>query len=252
MDRVAVILTNYNMPEATDTIIQHVIDNVKWPVDLFVIDNGSDIAQPSKWSVLCLPNNVQTTRGWDAGFRLSDIIADSYGSSYFAYWIMITSLKFLPESGDVLTPMANVLKGNAGAAGVHASLDKKSTTAWDHLKNRGTGGPRRAWALDNICTLWRADWFNSIGRFDTTMTYAWGVDLEACHLARKQNRGLYVHDGVVVHKETDIGYRMNRMGENAEERRENAGAQMDRILGEKYGEDWNWKMREQYVEDEWR
>lgn len=252
MDRIALVLTNYNMPEATDAIIQHVIDNVKWPVDLFVVDNASDIAQPSEWSVMCLPNNVQTTRGWDAGFRLSDIIADSRGEPYLAYWVMITSLKFFADGVDVLAPMAELLKDNSQAVGVHASLDDKSTTAWNHLRNRGTHAPRRTWMLDNICTLWRADWFNSINRFDTRMTYAWGVDFDTSYLARKQGKELYVHDRVVVRKETDIGYRMNRMGESAEERRENAGAQMDRILSDKYGEDWNWKMREQYVEEDWR
>lgn len=251
MDRIALILTNYNMLEAVDAIASHVTNYVKWPLDMFIIDNGSNLTKPSKWSTLCLPNNIQTTRGWDAGFRLSDIVADSHGESYFAYWVMITSLKFLPNSGDVLTPMAELMLSDSNIVGVHASLDENSTTAWKHLKNR-TNAPRQVWMLDNICTLWQADWFNSIGRFDTRMTYAWGVDLETSYLARKQGKRLYVHNEAVVYKETDIGYNMNRMGESADDRRKNAAQQMENILKEKYGDNWSKIIREDYVEDDWK
>lgn len=252
--RVAIIVVNYNMPEATDAIASHIATHVSHPHDLIVVDNGSDICAPSGFTNVLLPDNVQTTGGWLAGLAHADHLAAS--TPYFAYWFIITSMRFLPDASalpiDPLSPLVNYLASDPNAVAIHPSLTSSSTTAWAHLKNRGTSHPRRTWTIDNIASLYRADWFDAIGRFDPSFIYAWGIDLEACYLARLHGRGIYVHDGVTIHKTTDVAYSMERMNMTADNRRHLASSNMAYVMERKYGANWNRMMREDYVEEEWR
>jgi hypothetical protein len=104
--------------------------------------------------------------------------------------------------------------------------------------------------IDNIAALWRADWFDGLGRFDPKLRYGWGVDLETCFRAREEDYKLYVHEGVKVKKVTDIGYTMDRMNMTAPERREKAYKNMEERLSLKYGGKWWSLMTESYVTEE--
>jgi GT2 family glycosyltransferase len=245
IDRVAVLIVNYNMPERTDALCEAISGRTKWPHDLCVIDNGSDQQPPSRYTMLRLPKNIQTTGGWLAGLN-------ALKEKYFAYWFIITSARIPDDQGDILTPMARLLMDDENAVGIHPSLTAESTTGWLHLKNRGTNAPRRTWMIDNIASLYRADWFDSIGRFDPAFIYAWGIDLETCYRARKQGRSLWVDDRVQVEKITNIGYTMNRMGMTAEERGRLAYANMMEVGKRKYGERFWELMTAEGVRDEWK
>ncbi|MCJ7620948.1 MAG: hypothetical protein MUP64_12095, partial [Anaerolineae bacterium] len=143
------------------------------------------------------------------------------------------------------------LMADPNAVGVHPALTADSTTSWEHLRARG-GSPRQAWMLDNIAALYRADWFDSIGRFDPRYVYAWGPDLEAGLLARRQGRTLWVHEGALVKKVTDVGYAMGRMGMGADERRRRASENMRAVLQEKYSPDYWRVVTEERVTDDMR
>jgi GT2 family glycosyltransferase len=244
MYRVAAIITNYNMPERTDALVKYIHKYVKaYPVDVVVVDNGSDLAKPSRYTKVRLEENVQTTGGWLAGL-------DSLNQQYFAYWFLITSTEFVfGQSYDPLMPMVAKLKNDAQAVGVHNALTIDSTTAWKHLYTRRGVGCRQTWMIDNISSLYRADWFDEIGRFDPALKYGWGVDLETCYLARKQKRTLWVCEDAVVKKVTDIGYTMNRMNMSADKRRELASRNMVEVLNDKYGPFGYRQVRNDYIED---
>ncbi len=224
--KTAALIVNYNMPERTDALVEAISG---LPVDPIVIDNGSDIQPPSKYTTVKLDRNVQTTGGWLAGLEAIK------GKGYEYYWFLITSTR-IPE-GDVLSPMVEFMDANPDAVGIHPSLTAESTTGWPHLKNRGTNSVRRTWMIDNIASLYRADWFDSIGWFDPAYTYAWGIDLETCYRARKQGRSIWVDDRVQVEKITNIGYSMNRMNMTADERGRLAYANMMQVLTRKWGKD---------------
>jgi len=240
---VAIFIVNYNMPERTDALTDHIKQYVKWPYELFVIDNGSDLVEPSPYTTIKLNENMQTTGGWLAGLEAAE-----RNGKWLAYWFLITSAEFV-EHKDPLTPLAASLGRCDELVGIHPGLTKTSTTAWDHMKCRGMDGVRRTWMIDNIASLWRADWFDAQGGFDPALRYAWGLDLELSYKAREQDRWLWIHEGVKVKKVTDIGYTMERMNMTADERRIKAGANMQAILHSKYGEDWNDKMRSEFVEE---
>jgi GT2 family glycosyltransferase len=241
-NRVAAIITNYNMPERTDALVKYIKRYVKVPVDVVVVDNGSDLVKPSKYTTVRLEQNKQTTGGWLAGL-------DSLNRQYFGYWFLITSTEFTNESYDPLMPMVEKLNNDSQAVGVHNALTADSTTAWKHLITRGGIGCRQTWMIDNISSLYRADWFDSIGRFDDQLTYGWGVDLETSYIARTQGRTLWVCEDAKVKKVTDIGYAMDRMNMTAETRSVVASRNMVEVLTERYGPEAISKLRNDYIED---
>lgn len=242
--RTAAIITNYNMPERTDALVEYLREHVKSPLDIIVVDNGSDIAKPSKYTALRLKKNVQTTGGWLAGLN-------ALQPGYFAYWFLITSTEFVEGvTGDPLTPMVKKLIDDYDAVGVHNALLPDYVGAWKHLVTRGSKGCRETWMIDNISSLYRADWFDSIGRFDPELKYAWGIDLETCWLARKQGRTLWVCEDSLVRKTTNIGYTMNRMNMSAEDRSRLAYQNMVEVLNRKYGEGGYYRTKRDYID--WR
>lgn len=234
--RVAAFIVNYNMPERADALALHLNNYIKHPVDVYLIDNGSDLEKPAANTNVFLDFNVQTTRGWLTGLNH----ADKGGEGYTAYWFLITSAAFITNQ-DTLSPMMEFFKLHPEAVGIHPALTKDSTTAWRHLITRGGNYPRRTWMIDNIASLWRADWFDSIGRFDPELKYAWGIDLETSYKARLMNKSLWVDERVQVQKITDIGYKMQRMNMSAEHRKILARQNMYFVLLKKYGPDF-WRL----------
>ena len=232
---VTALIVNYNMPERTDALVKYIQAHCG-EVEIIVIDNGSDIAKASKHTTLRLAHNVQTTNGWLMGLHYVDSLAVIRGYKPFAYWFIITSAEF--TEGDPLTPMVKLLEDDSQAVGVHPALQQSCITAWKDLITRGSDKPRKTWMIDNVASLYRAEWFDSIGRFDPALTFAWGIDLETGYLARKQGRSLWVHEGARVNKTTDIGYTMNRMNMTADDRKQKAEANMEVVLSARYGKAW--------------
>lgn len=222
------------MPEMADNLFNYLKKEETYPIDIYLIDNGSDMVNVSKNTNVFIKENIQTTNGWLYGLKQSD--KKIY--NYFAYTFLITSTQFLKESYKPITSMVKKLIDDPNAVGVHASLSRDSTTNWKHLINRGTNSYRKTWFIDNICSMYRADWFNSIGRFDKNLIYAWGIDLETSLIARRQNRTLWIDESIEVYKETNIGYKMDRMSMKTEERSKLAMSNMSKVLKEKYGENW--------------
>lgn len=247
MSSTAIIIVNYNMPERTDALCEEINKRVKSDYRLVVVDNGSDIVNPSRFTGLSLEKNVQTTGGWLAGLDHADTLG-----KFDYYWFLITSTEFTSDVYDILTPMVEFMDANKEAVGIHPALTGDSTTHWAHMITRGGDEPRRTWMIDNIASLYRADWFNSIGRFDRDMTYAWGIDLETCYKARVQNRSLWIDERVRVKKVTNIGYTMDRMNMSAGDRSMRASQNMTEVLQRKHGSNFWQLMTEHEVKPEWK
>lgn len=232
--RVAFIITNYNMPERTNQIVESIRKKVKWPVDIIVVDNGSDLMKPSKYTTLRLEKNVQTTNGWLVGLQYAKSLAANRNICYFAYWIWITTCLYDETQKDILTPLAQFLIEHPKAAGIAPALTADSTTAWHHLKKSSGNKPRKVGFLDELGVLWRASFFDSVGWFDPDELRGFGVDIETGYLARYSGRDVYIHDGVTVKKESGIAYKMNRMNADTNEREVKAFAEMRMLLNRRY------------------
>ncbi len=246
--KTAIIIPNYNMPERTDALVEYIQAHAKAPHDIFVVDNGSDLVEPSKYTNVFIEKNCQTTCGWLKGLTASDTVAEHNGYSYFAYMIMITSTEFVKESGDPLTPLVEFLAKTPQAAVIHAALTRDSTSALDtRMMDRGSGKPRRIYLVDNIAALWRANWLNSIGRFRKELTMGWGVLPETCWKARRDRKTIWIHEGTLIKKVSNIGYTMNRMNMTASERSQLASAEAHRILEPIYGDGFYEKLVYEWV-----
>ena len=245
--KVAGFVVNYNMPERTDALVEAIQASVQQDCDLYVIDNGSDLVEHSQYSNVLIKPNCQTTGRWLAGLQA----ADKSGVDYGAYWFLITSAE-MDGKEDLLTPLVELLEADPQSVGVHSALTKDSTTAWKHMITRRGDKPRQTWMIDNIASLWRAEWFDANGRFDPALKYGWGIDLETCWIARQQGRSLWLHEGCRVKKVTDIGYTMGRMRMSAQARAGLAGENMREVLSARYGHDWWERMLNENVEAEWR
>ena len=231
--RIAVILVNYNMNENAEKIVEKLKEVTKYPTDVIVVDNGSDKVEPSKYTSIRLAKNVQTTNGWLMGLHYADAISINENFEYFAYLFIITSTYIDNVDYDIIEKMVFNLKNNI--VGIHPALTRDSTTAHKHLYNNNNKNLREVKFIDNIFSLYKADWFNSIGRFNPKLTYAWGIDIETGYLARKNGFKICIDDKINVKKITNIGYTMDRMSESAKERESNARTQMYYYLKEKYG-----------------
>ena len=244
--RVCACILNYNMPEATEALANAVWnqEGVKG-LSLRVLDNGSDLIFPARCTTDYIEKNVQTTNGWLHFLRMSE----DYGYEYV--WLLITSVVINSEHTQILAPMVDFMNHNPNAVVIHPALTSWSTTSWEHLKSRGGNQPRQTWMVDNIAPLYRMSWLKD-HLFDPELIYAWGIDLETCYKARKEDRGIWVHEASKVTKITDIGYSMDRMQMTAQERRILAHKNMEEILSKRYGPLWWSMMLEAYVKEEWR
>ena len=73
-----------------------------------------------------------------------------------------------------------------------------------------------------------------------------GIDLET-DISRENKRTLWIDEDIQVRKETNIGYKMDRMHMKATDRSKLAKKNMDDILSAKYGKNYMWKMLNRFV-----
>ena len=235
LNKVAIILVNYNMKERADSIIDNLRKTVKQPYDVILVDNGSDLIEESKHTSLKLQKNVQTTNGWLMGLHYADSLEVINNEKYFAYCFVITSAKLVETEKDIISTMVQTMKEDNDVVGVHPSLTPSSTTHWKHLINTPDKCKEHVYFVDNIFSCYRASWFNKIKRFNPKLTYAWGIDIETGYFADVDRKKIVLDNSIQVEKETDIGYKMNRMKMSSIERIHNASKQIDEYFIEKYG-----------------
>jgi hypothetical protein len=238
MNKTAIVLLNYNMPERADDAVANILARVQAPYELIVVDNGSDIMEPADSTTLWLGKNVQVSNGFRMGLAYADAIAAWERLEFFAYWFLITSLQFLPnEDYDPLARLLKPMIDDPEVAFVVPTLTPETNTAWEHMKKReGLTGTRETWGTDfYLAGLVRAEWFNEIGRFNPALRYGWGVCSEVNWYTRKAEKKILLHEDVMIRKDTDVAYEMGRMGMSAADRRTLSSDEMNFVLNEKWG-----------------
>jgi hypothetical protein len=244
--RLAVIIVNYNMPERAEALYKNIQETTKWPVDIILVDNGSQKKMRSPLTSLQMPINLQTSAGFLAGVNYAKHLRNSKDlCPHYAYSFWITSTRSVENRDFISILMQQLLNGNA--VGIHPELTAQSSSHWQFLKpdryryeKAVLGKPtiRKSWLIDNIASLYRASWFDSVGRFDPALSYAWGIDIETAARANEDNVPLYLSSAVHVEKITNIGYKMGRMGMKASSRVSTAEKETCTVMKEKYPYDW--------------
>ena len=229
MDRTAIIICSYNMPEYTDNLVEHIQETVKLPYDLIVFDNGSDLVPPSQHTTHSIDKNIQMVPGFMYALRQAT-------GTYDAYWLLTTSCRFdYNDKRDPLRILLQVFDVDPLAYAVQPSLNI-DFGAWKVLlAPRTPPVPRRVWGLELVCPVYRAKYFDELGRWNEKLIRGWGISAESCYFARRAGYHIYTHDGYVMNKDTWVGYKMDRMNETAKDRCRLAAEEYDREFLPKYG-----------------
>lgn len=230
--KTGIVICSYNMPEYTDALAAHIIASVAQPYDLMVFDNGSDLAAPSKYTTHREPQNIQMVPGF---MKALDLLTAQGGYEY--YWLLTTSCRF--DNEDKRDPLELLLPTLAlpDTYSIQPSLIT-DYGAWKDYLAPISGGLREVHSTDIVCSLFRADHFDGLGRWNEKLTYGWGVAAEIYYKARKAGLRTFTHDGYVMYHDTAIGYRMERMKMPTEERARLASEQADAVLDPIYGGPW--------------
>lgn len=231
------------MPEYTDKLVEHMQETIRYPHDLVVFDNGSDKVSPSQYTTHSIEQNIQMVPGF------MHALDQTIGEDYFSYWLVTTSVRF--DENDKRDPLAilnKVLEDDDKAYAIQPSMNF-TWGAWvDLLSPRQPPKPRRVWGIEYAATLFRATYFDRLGRWNRQLTRGWGMAAETAYFARKAGLHLYTHDGYVMYKDSWVGYDMERMSENGKERAMEATRECNDVLAPKYGKDFleylNWSYRE--------
>lgn len=227
---IGVVIPDYKMPDASNSLRRQIDTMSKYPHLTLVVAQGYCLNIPP---VLSTSERLEMTGAINLALTWFDIQERLLGEKFFAYWIVTTSMVFLDKDKDYLTPMVEFMQRNPDVVMTSPSVEN---TAWDSMKNQGGGCTRKVWGVDNIALLIRADWFNSIGRYDPDLTIGWGSSLETCYFARKAGKKIYVFDDLPMSKLDGIAHELDkRDGETREERNKKGSAEMHKVLGAKYG-----------------
>ena len=228
LNKVAIIIVNYNMLEKTDQIIENLNKTVKYPHDIILVDNGSNFINESKYTSLRLQKNVQTNNGWLMGLHYADSLEIINNEKYFAYCFVLTSVKLIETEKDIIETMINTMKKDDNVVGVHPSLTTSSLTHRETMINTPDKGIEHLFFIDNIFSCYRASWFNKIGRFNSKLTFDWGIDIETGYFADIDNKKILLDNTIKIEKDTE--YKTNI---------DNAINQINNYFSEKYGSDYS-------------
>jgi hypothetical protein len=232
-NKTAIIICSYNMVEYTDDLVEHIYETVKMPHDLIVVDNGSDLVEPSRYTTFKIPENIQMVRGFMAGVDHAKTLGD-----YDYYWLITTSCKFrTQDKRDPVRLMVDVFESDPFTFLVHPALNI-DYGAWKQIMQSMTDAPRRVFGIEGVCPFYSAPKFDELGGWRRELTYGWGMGPELDFLARKNGWHIYIHDGYVMDKHTSIGYHMDRMNMTEKERHRRAARERDEVLIPIYGENY--------------
>ena len=236
---IAVIIPNYRMPERTDALVEHIQNTTNYPHKIFVVsmvDGAEDRVLHSKYATMECYVDLQMNRAITLGVKQakgSEIIEDN---RFFAYWFITTSMVFIDDK-DIMSILAEKFIYDENAVQLSPALDKSSGTSWTNMITKGNQyrSWRKTFGMDCLATMYRADWFDSIGGYTPELTYGWGMDMEVSWKARRDDKTSWISEDCCMHKDLSVAYKMGRWDVTPEIRNTEGNKEADKVLGDKYG-----------------
>lgn len=202
--------------------------------------------------VLRMPTNVQTAHGFQLAYTAARAVAFNEKFEFEAYWLWITSQWIPPVSShtprDIVSPLLTALRGDDGLGAVVPALHPAPKNFWgvfgamlrdDAYANAKDPKQQLKPALftDILGMMIRGPLMTQILQFGfpATSLRAWGIDVDICETIRSAGFNLAVHQGVTLQKRHWIGYKMNRMSENIDDRVKKSLKESQFFLRKKYG-----------------
>jgi len=101
INKIAILLINFNLPDLTNKLVEQIKRNIKFPYELFLLDNGSEPNKRSKYATHILEKNI----GLNGGIEyLYNIVKNK--KEFDAYWFLCNDIE-LEENIDYLSEIIN-------------------------------------------------------------------------------------------------------------------------------------------------
>lgn len=240
MKRAAVIVLNYNMPEAADLWVNTIKERVEYPHDLIVVDNGSDKVTPSQHTTIKLERNTRTTGGLRLGIEYADMRGlVEYGERPGYYWVISTSTALGNFEGDPLEMLIEAMESKPNAVAVAPSYDS-NVFVWTHVIYRCNGSDNVTQIPTIPFGLISSEFYHAVGGYEQRLTHSWGLEHDLAFKADRMGKTSWLHHGVRLEVHEFVGYTMGRMDMSRERREDLARKEMDEVLIERYGAMWKW------------
>lgn len=204
INKVAIILVNYNMKEKTEKIIKHLEKTIKHPYDLITVDNGSNEKEKIN-ATINLKNNIHITNGILVALNYADTLEVTNNEKYLGYSIIDSNIEFVNDD-DILTQMVKTLKSDSNIVGIAPSLKYDSKTNWDIFKNSKDKKKENIYFIQDHFSLYRASWFNKVGRYNRDLKYGWGIDIENGYNAYKDHKVMILDNTLLIKYNGSINY----------------------------------------------
>lgn len=162
-NRVATLILNRNLKEATDKLVEHIQKYDGNHTDIFVIEAGSDITNLSNYCTWhanwpeAVKNGLRYSRGMNYG--LSQMWLEGKFNNYDAFFLLTNDTEFNEE--PTLFPLLNILDQNS-SIGILSPCSK----SWGEkllLENQPT---KFFWFIHNTAYLLRREFIESIFNLD--------------------------------------------------------------------------------------
>jgi hypothetical protein len=227
---IAIIIVNYNVPENTDSLVEYIIDKIKIPYKLHVIDNGSNKEFISKYTTL----RIETNRNKLGGLLTGMHIAAKDNPNI--YWNISTNMQFIDTELDHGHELISLLKDNVVAVNpywtgelldwTHKIFTKEENSIAHKVKQVG------------VYAMFNSEWLDSIGWFDPCLTSSWGTDFELGYLARKDKKIFLISDLVGYNIIKSKVTKLNRDVDNLNNYQKECNEELERVMTRKYGTNW--------------
>ena len=197
INKVAIIIVNYNTKQKIDEIIKNIKETVKYSHDIILVDNGSDVLERSEHSTIILKDNIELTNGWLVGVKYANSLEIINNEKYFAYCFASSRTEFVEKNKDIVEIMVNKLKQDSNIVGIHPSLTADSKTNYKNMINIKDGINQELFFIENIFSCYTANWFN-INSFYKELKYDVGNDINLGYVASLDNKKIILDNTIFV------------------------------------------------------
>lgn len=227
MNKVAVIVLGYRMPEMTDRLVARLKEVTRYPHDLFVIDNGSPVSERAKSTTHWCDPNRRLTGGFNFGIECArameqDVVVSEEmreavraqfqmtpegrigGEPYDAFWFVCNDIRLNRQMDVLAACMAQVRRAREEGKPIgviHPAVERDGTGFnWPHMyAQQNRTGIHDAFFVDIIAPIYTRDAMEAIGwEFLKDLVYGWGIDLASCYESWRHDLRVVVSDEVEV------------------------------------------------------
>lgn len=197
LQKVAIIIVNYNTKQKVDDLIKNIKETVKHPYDIILVDNGSDIQERSDNSTVILKDNIELTNGWLVGVKYANSLEIINNEKYFAYCFASSRTELVETNKDIVDVMVKTLKQDNKLVGIHPSLTDDSKTHYKNMINTKDGKNQELFFIENVFSCYLANWFNG-NEFCKDLKYDFGNDIDLGYVAYLDNKKVILDNTIVV------------------------------------------------------